>query len=368
MKILIIQDRFQFRGGGERLVLDLAKALKADILTEYWTDVTFPRSEAPGKIYTLDDGEAPMIVWRYFRAQWNFWWKTRKILPEYDVIIFSGNNCLSAALRPLRNKKIIYYCHSPVRYVYDLLTHRRNEESSRIKKVFYYDIGKWLIRTIYNLGLSRMPVVVTNSQGVHDRLKTFCHRESRIIYPPVQTKLFTWIAQESYYLSFARLDPLKRIDRIVKAFQQMPDKVVKIASTGPCEQELRELAKGYPNIQILGRVEDDVLKDLVGKCTATIYIPINEDFGMSPLEGMSAGKPCIGVDEGGLRETVIPGKTGTLIPKECRVEDLVTAVQELTPERAFAMRSACEEQAKRFDVSVFSEQMKALVYGDQIGR
>jgi len=363
MKILIIQDRFQFRGGGERLILDLAQALKADILTEYWTDVTFPRSEAPGKIFTLDTGEAPMIVWRYFRAQWNFWWKTRKIIKDYDVVIFSGNNCLSASLRPLpKGQKRLYYCHHPVRYVYDLLQHRRSEEPSRIKRFFYYDLGKWLIRTIYRAGLSRMPVVITNSQSVPDRLLNFCQRESTIVYPPVRTDIFKWIAQEPFNLSFARLDPLKRIDRIVKAFQQMPDKRVVIVSTGPSEGELREMANNYPNIEILGRVEDDVLKDLVGRCTATIYIPINEDFGMSPLEGMSAGKPCIGVDEGGLRETVIPGKTGVLIPKECRVEELVRAVQELTPEKALLMRAECETQAKKFDVKVFAEKMKAFVY------
>ncbi len=362
MKILIIQDRFQFRGGGERLVLDLANALKADILTEYWTDATFPQSEAPGKVFVLDTGEAPMIVWRYFRAQWNFWWKTRKIVSQYDTVIFSGNNCLSAALIPLPKQKRIYYCHHPVRYVYDLLQHRRAEEPSAIKRFFYYDVGKWLIRTIYRAGLSRMPTVVTNSQSVHDRLLTFCQRESQIVYPPVRTDLFTWIAQEPYYLSFARLDPLKRIDRIVKAFQQMPTKKVVIVSTGPSEAELRELAKGYPNIEILGRVDDTKLKELVGRCTATIYIPINEDFGMSPLEGMSAGKPCIGVDEGGLKETVIPGKTGILIPKECEIEDLISAVEELTPEKALPMRADCQVQAKRFDVQIFAEKMRALVY------
>ncbi len=362
MKILIIQDRFQFRGGGERLVLDLAKSLNADILTEYWTKETFDRSEAPGKIFVLDEGEAPMIVWRYFRAQWNFWWKTRKIISAYDVVIFSGNNCLSAALIPLPKQKRIYYCHTPVRYVYDLLAHRRQEEPSPVKRFFYYDLGKWLIRTIYNLGLSRMPTIVTNSQAVHDRLKTYCQRESHIVYPPVRTDLFTWISQEPYYLSFARLDPLKRIDRIVKAFQQMPTRKLVIASSGPCEKELREMAKDYPNITILGRVEDAKLKELVGSCVATIYIPINEDFGMSPLEGMSAGKPCIGVDEGGLRETIIPGKTGALIPKACEIEDLVSAVEQLTPEVALPMRADCEAQAKKFDVKVFAEKMRALVY------
>lgn len=362
MRILIIHDRFQFCGGGERLVLDLAKGLQADILTEFWTDTTFPRSEAPGKVFVLDEGQPSAIVWRYFRAQWNFWWKARKILKNYDVLIFSGNNCLSAALRPLGKQKIIYYCHHPVRYVFDLLAQRRAEEPTPWKRVIYYDVGKWLIRTIYRLGLSRMPTVVTNSETVRARLLQFCKRDSQVVFPPVQTNLFRWIDQDPYYLSFARLDPLKRIDRIVKAFQRLPDKRLVIVSTGPQEAEIRALAKDFSNISVLGRVSDERLKDLVGRCMATIYIPINEDFGMSPLEGMAAGKPCIGVDDGGLRETIEPGKTGVLIPKEAKVEDLVTAIEQLTLERALAMRVACEAQAKRFDLSVFLEKMKSLVY------
>ena len=88
MKTLIIHDRFQFRGGAERLVLDLARGLNADIVTEFWTEESFPQSEAPGKVFVLDRGEPRMMVWRYFRAQWNFWWKTRGLLNQYDVIIF----------------------------------------------------------------------------------------------------------------------------------------------------------------------------------------------------------------------------------------------------------------------------------------
>lgn len=346
-------------------MLDLAKSLNADIVTEYWTEITYPKSEAPGKVFVLDEGEAPMIVWRYFRAHWNFWWKTRKLLRQYDVLIFSGNNCLSAAYRPLQKQKRLYYCHTPVRYVYDLLDHRRNEEPSRLKRFFYYDLGKWLIRTNYRLGLSRMETVVTNSETVRERLNTYCHTDSLVVYPPVRTELFRWIAQEPYYLSFARLDSLKRIDRIVRAFQKMPERKLLIASTGPDEQMLRELIKDSPNIKLLGRVEDAELKELIGRCLATIYIPINEDFGISPLEGMAAGKPCIGVRDGGLRETIIDGQTGVLIPKECRIEDLIAAVEGLSPEQALAMRPACEAQAKRFDLQMFVQKMRALVYGDE---
>lgn len=361
MKTLIIHDRFQFRGGAERLVLDLARGLQADILTEFWTPESFPRSEAPGKVFVLDSGEPHMIVLRYFRAQWNFWWKTRGLVSQYDTIIFSGNNCLSAAFRPLPHQKIICYCHTPVRYVYDLLAERRRNEPSALKRVLYYDIGKWLIRFIYRSGLSRMQTVIANSENVRERLQFYCHTESMVIHPPIRTDVFQWIEQGDYYLSFARLDELKRIDRIVRAFQRLPEKRLIIASGGDAEEQIRALAVGYSNIEIIGWVDDARLKDLIGRCIATIYIPVNEDFGMSPLEGMTAGKPCIGVNEGGLRETIVDGETGVLIPRECRVEDLVQAVQSLTSDRALGMRAACEARAKQFDSQIFLEKMKTAI-------
>jgi glycosyltransferase involved in cell wall biosynthesis len=361
MRVLIIHDRFQFRGGAERLVLDMAKMLEADIMTEFWTDESFPQSMVPNKFFILDKGEPKAMVIRYFRSQWNFWWKTRKLIKNYDTLIFSGNNCLAAALRPLHEKKTILYCHSPVRYVYDLLPFRRREEPSVLKRVFYYDIGKYLIRGLYRLGLNRMKVVIANSENVRGRLQYYCHTDSQVIYPPIQTDKYRFIEQGDYYLSWARLDELKRVDKIVGAFKEMPDKKLIIASGGEQETAIRKLAAGLPNIAVLGWVDDEKLRDLVGRCIVGIYIPMNEDFGMTPLEGMAAGKPCIGVDEGGLKETIIPGKTGTLIGAEASLRELVVAVRALTPERALAMRADCEAQAKNFSLEVFEKKIREAI-------
>ena len=117
-KILIIHDRFQYRGGGERLVLIMAKGLNADILTEYWDEKnSFAKTEFSGKVFTLGKQFKVRGI-GYVSAQLRFFFKT-KIIKNYDIIIFSGNNCLSAAWRA-RGKRKIMYCHTPVRYAYDL--------------------------------------------------------------------------------------------------------------------------------------------------------------------------------------------------------------------------------------------------------
>lgn len=297
-KILVVHDRFMFRGGGERLALILANALGADLATEFWMDgETHDRSEVNGKLYVLDEGEPKPIVWRYFRAQFNFLFKTRKFIRDYDVVVFSGNNCMTAAFNLPRSVPRILYCHHPVRYVYDLLE-RRRAEFAWWKRPLYFDLGKWLIRAVYRAGLNHMNAIAANSKNVQDRLVSFCNTGSRVVYPPIKIDTFEWLGQQDYYLSFARLHSLKRVDDIVRAFASMPDKKLVVCSGGPELDTLKQLAAGHDNIIIHGWVSDAELKQYVGNCIANLYIPIDEDFGMSPVEGMSAGKPCIGVNEG----------------------------------------------------------------------
>lgn len=362
-RVLIIHDRFQFRGGAERLVLILAKALQADIMTEFWIEKdTFPKIEVPNKLFILDVGDAPWIVWRYFRAHFNFLFKTRSLIREYDTIIFSGNNCLTASFNCKKTTKKILYCHSPVRHVFDLWQLARGEQKKHWKKIIYYDIGAWFIRFVYWLGLKNMQIVLANSQNIAHRLKTFLHQKTdAIIYPPIQTTKFKWLSQGDYYLSNARVERLKRIPDIVSAFQKMPDKKLVVVSGGPDLEKVKNMAQGYENIKIVGWISDEEMANYLGNCIASIYIPINEDFGMTPLESMSAGKPCIGVFDGGLKETIIDRLTGKFIPEKYTLDDLIKAVAWLTPEVALKMRPDCEMQAEKFSEDKFIEKIKNTI-------
>src|SRR5687768_13809574 len=94
---------------------------------------------------------------------------------------------------------------------------------------------------------------------------------------------------------------------------------------------------------------------------ATIYVPVEEDFGMSPVESMAAGKPVIGVAEGGLRETVLDGDTGILLARDFTALDLVGAVRKLTPPKAATMKKACEERATMFSQDRFLEAIRRVI-------
>ncbi len=357
-KILIIHDRFMFRGGAERLILVMARGLGADIATGFWSaEESFPKSEVPHKLYVL--GHASQTSgWRYLKFQWLFYFKA-KFIKNYDVVIFSGNNCLSAAHHVRPGVKKIFYCHTPVRHAYDL----RDYYLSHMpwwKRLVFRPLT-YLSKLVYNYGFRQMDVVIANSKNVQQRIKRYLKADSTIIYPPIQIDKFKWLGQQDYYLSFARVDRLKRVGDIVRAFQRMPDKKLIVCSGGDDLENIKQLANGYKNIIVKGWVSDDELKRLAGHCIASLYIPINEDFGMTPLESMSAGKPCIGVDEGGLKETIIDGQTGKFIPADYTLDDIIQAVNWLTPQRALTMRQACERQAAEFSVEKFIQHIQKII-------
>jgi len=198
---------------------------------------------------------------------------------------------------------------------------------------------------------------MANSRNVQNRLQKFVNIKSTVVYPPIDTYKFNFkkqfsqsklAGQEDYYLSFARLVDLKRVKDIVRAFQQMPNKKLVVASGGPEFDKIKEMSQDYKNIEILGFVSDELLAKLVGNCIANIYIPLNEDFGMTPLEAAAVGKPTIGVNSGGLKETIIHEQTGYLILEKYELGDIINAVEWLDTGRAIQMRESCIQQAEKF--------------------
>lgn len=165
---------------------------------------------------------------------------------------------------------------------------------------------------------------------------------------------------KDYYISFSKLSSLKRVARAVEAFSDMPDKklLVIYGQNDPQRDEIMALAKGYDNITLLTLTDNNELPKYIAGAIATIFIARNEDFGMVALESMACGVPVIGVDEGGIRETVIEGQTGILLSPEATKEELIQAVDDLTRERALSMSDACIARAEQFSLGAFEERVR----------
>ncbi len=165
---------------------------------------------------------------------------------------------------------------------------------------------------------------------------------------------------ENYFLSFARLSPPKRVDMIVDAFLEMPEKnlILTYGKNDPMKDAIFAKIRGRKNILALESPDDNELIDLIQWAIATIYIPVDEDFGMSPVESMACGTPVIGVNEGWLRETIVDGKTGFLI--DFSPENLKKSIQNMTLEIAQSLHQECILHVNHFSLQTF--ECKLLQY------
>ncbi len=358
MKILILHDYFLYKGGGERLVISLAKNLGADIATAFITKDAFNPRENGIKTIELYKEKAwsRLPGFRYLQVQFSFLFKIG-FAKNYDVIIYSGD-CLVALTR-LKGKKNIAYMHTPPRHLYDNYQERLKSYPLWKKIIFvpFVRFNRWRFEVL----AKKLDLIVTNSKNTQARIKEYLGLESVIVYPPCDTLPFKNLGYGDYFFSWARLYPIKRVDKIVEAFVNMPDKKLIVASAGPDLEKIKKIAQGHANIQILGWINDAQLLGYLGKCLATIYIPVREDFGMSAVESMQAGKPVIGVAEGGLLEIIEDDKNGLLLNQDFTVDDLRMAIRQITPELAQTMEKDCYETAKKFSENAFIDGMRQAI-------
>ena len=350
---VILHDEFAFKGGGERLVHLLCRDLKADLVFGYRNKSAFNLDDLPSKLINLDS-ESNLPVWRTIKRFHTFRNKT-KFLKKYKNVIYTGQNSSLAVSNHSKGKNI-YYCFTPPRSIYDLKESHLASQTplGRLRHELYNAFHK----PLYENAIRKMDLILADSKNVQNRIQKFLGLESTVLYPPCDVDKFNWMGQEGYYISTARLTSYKRVDIIIQAFIKLPQKRLIITSTGPDEKKLKQLAEGFANIQFTGDINDNELKNLIGNSIATIYIPKDEDFGISPVESMAAGKPVIGSGEGGLLETVIHGETGWLSSPNISVEELVQMLDAANPKLARSMRFSCEKQATGFRTELFINKIK----------
>lgn len=346
---LVLHDYLQVNGGAERLVISLASGLPGFALG---VSGVYPDFIGSGDIKGLSlKLPGPLVNWlpRIPRALLTFGWGG--LVPgNADCVIYSGIYAPLAVQRQATGKRI-YYCHTPPRFAFDRQAQYLGRVPVLLRPLLRLAIARY--RKAYLQAVHSMDKVVVNSIHVRERLLALAGINATVIYPPIDTERFRYLGQQDYYLSVGRLEPNKRIELIVRAFLAMPEKKLVVASGGSQLHALRALADGAANIRFVGWQDEGALAALVGNAIAVIYVPLDEDFGMSAVEAMAAGKPVIGVDEGGLRESIVAGKTGVLLPVNPPVEAVVRAVRHLSAGVAADMRAACEVRAAEFSRSRF---------------
>src|ERR1019366_9556418 len=209
-------------------------------------------------------------------------------LRGYDLVVSSESGPAKGVITA-SNTRHICYCHTPMRYLWDLYPAYRNEWTrSHLKRAMMTPMANYLRLWDY-ASAARVDRFVANSRNVQARIWKTYRRESEGVHPPVDVGSFFWRPAEDYFLAVSELVPYKRIDSLVRVFSTTGRRL-KIAGAGPEYARLRAMAAS--NVEFLGRVGDAELRELYACCRAFL-LPGEEDFGMTPVEALARGNPVV---------------------------------------------------------------------------
>lgn len=358
MNNLLLYDFLLAQGGAEKLSLELVEHFEClDLLVGFVNEQNFRGTVSKDeRINSLKCEYYNPVLQTLFISKA---FASAKIdFFKYDKVIYSGSYAPLALHKDSKNENIMY-CHTPPRFVYDLKQYYFDSLPVFARPFFHLLINYFQPK--YEEAFDRMDLILANSMNVQNRIKKFLNRDSTVIYPPCDTTKYKWLDSGNYYLSTARLEPYKRVDLVVKAFMETPDKQLIVASGGSQLQKLKKLASGHSNITFTGWCSDEQLYSLIGNAIATIYIPMEEDFGMSPVESMSAGKPVVAVNEGGIKETIIDWETGILIEGFPTIDKICDAISIMSKDFAISLRERCEQRAVLFSKERFLRRMAQVL-------
>jgi glycosyltransferase involved in cell wall biosynthesis len=283
-------------------------------------------------------------------------------LSQYDLVI-SSSYAVAKGVITGPNQLHLSYCHSPIRYAWDL-QHQYLRESgldrglrSVVARYILHRIRLWDLRTA-----NGVDGFMAGSQFIARRIAKVYRRRATVIHPPVDVDAFTpGGTREDFYVTASRMVPYKRIDLIVEAFATMPQRRLIVIGDGPEARRIR--AKGGPNIQFLGQQSFEVLRDHLRRAKAFVFAA-EEDFGIAPLEAQACGTPVIAYGRGGVLETIsgleCPRPTGVLY-RDQSTSALCAAVSSFDTEAGRLTPEACRENALRFNPGRFRREFEQHV-------
>ncbi len=360
-RVAVIHDWLPLVGGAERVLEQILELYpNADIYTLF---DSVSRDDAPflknRNIITSGLQKLPRIE-KYYR---NLLPLLPYTIEQFDLrhyeLIISSSSAVAKGVISSPDQLHVCYCHSPMRYAWDLQAHylKHTGLSSGLRSTFIrYVLHKMRIWDV--VSSNRVDAFIANSSYIAERINKTYRRESTVINPPVNIARFQiQTKKEDFYLAASRQVPYKRIDLIVEAFKQCPDKQLIVIGDGPEHKKIKALAGA--NVQILGFQSDAVLVDYMRRAKAFLFAA-QEDFGILPVEAQACGTPVIAYSRGGARETVIDKRTGLLFDEQT-VPSLLDAIERFERLKDQFNANEIRQHATSFSEEHFKQNFKVFI-------
>jgi len=362
MKTAIVHDWLVSIAGGEKVLKLIHDLYPSDIFTLLKNPKNLKNSFIENKkikIKTSFIQKMPFSKSLYQKYLMLFPFAMEQFdLSEYDVIL-SSSHCVAKGALTRFDQLHICYCHTPMRYAWDLYYQYLAE--SNLKKGLKAKLAKMILHYLRMWDVTsslRVDEFIANSRFIANRIKKIYNKEAKVIYPPVDINFFEpCYKKDEYYFTASRFVPYKKIDLIVEAFSKMPDKKLVVIGDGPDMKKIKSKAFGSKNIEILGYQKDEILKKYMKEAKAFIFAAI-EDFGILPIEAMAMATPVIALAKGGVKETVIDDKTGIFF-NEQSIESIIKAI-EIFEKKEFDLQFI-RKHAEKFSEDRFKKEYNDFV-------
>ena len=276
-------------------------------------------------------------------------------LKKYDLII-SSESGPSKGFRKSKKSLHICYCHSPMRYIWDMTDEYLKDVSilKRLVAKFFFPILRlWDVNTA-----SSVDEIIVNSYFVKERVKKFWNRNSFVLGPPVNINSFkiNYDSNKDYYLVLSQLVSYKKVDLAVKAFNKLNKKLI-IIGEGDDIERLKIISND--NINFLGWQSDENKKEYLANSKALIF-PGIEDFGIVPIESMASGRPVLAFKKGGALDYIRHDVNGIFF-NEQSIESLVEAVNKFEVEFNQFDSDLIKKTVYKFDKEKFKTYFSKFV-------
>ncbi|MEF3313266.1 glycosyltransferase [Paenibacillus sp. GYB004] len=355
MKIALVHDYLNQYGGAERVLESFMDLYPNAPIYTLISDITkLPQRFQEVEIHNSFIQSLPFSLKHYKKMINLFPLAIEQFdLRGYDLVL-SSSSAFAKGVITNPSQIHICYCHTPMRYVWDLYHQYMLEISNPIfKRILPHVLHK--IRLWDQISAQRVDSYISNSHNVSHRINKYYGRESHVIHPPVSlAHLEISSRNEDFFLIVSRLIPYKRIDLVIEAFNKLHLPLV-IIGDGYDYPRLKRMAGS--TITMLGYQSDEVIHEYYSKCSAAILAG-EEDFGITPLEAQGHGKPVIAYGKGGALETVINGITGIYF-NEPTVDSLIDALSQF---RIMNFNSEdIYNHAKTFNIDRFKLEIKDFI-------
>ena len=364
-RVALVHDWLDTWRGGENVLAEMLRIYpQADLfaLVDFLPDAV--RQRLQGRRAVTSFLQRLPGARRHFRACLPLFPRAVESLDisGYDIVL-SSSHAVAKGVRTRPDQLHICYCHTPMRYAWDL--REQYLEASGLAAGPRGAIARRMLDRLreWDRGASdRVSAFVANSEFIRARIKRCYGRDSTVIAPPVDTDFFTpGGVRGDDYVTASRWVPYKRVDLIVSAFRELPERRLVVVGDGP--DAARVHAAAGPNIEFVGEVARERLRELLRGARAFLFAA-EEDFGILPLEAQAVGTPVIAFGRGGVLETVRGlddrAPTGVFFVEQTPAA-IANAVRRFEVDAPRIRPEACRTNAERFSAERFRREFAAFV-------